>query len=126
MVVRLVLVFTTVALLVGPSTFSYSAAAQSALKVCLMLVFSLLLAAALSVCATARRYEVLAATATAIYRAVRVAGGINVNRRLRIEDRKGAVEKKRRATSNLIPSFNDSDIRDCVTYGNYEGRVLQH
>ena len=38
--------------------------------------------------------------------------------RLSIEDSVGAVEKKRRARSNLIPSFNDSDIRDCVTYGN--------
>ena len=79
----------------------YSVAGQSTLKICLMLVFSLLLAAALSVCTTARRHSVLAATATVIYRAVRVVGGINVDRRLRIEDKKGAVEKRRRATSNL-------------------------
>ncbi len=63
-VVRLVLVLTTVALLVGPSAVLYFVAGQSALKICLIMVFTLLFAAALSVCTKAKRHEMLAATAT--------------------------------------------------------------
>lgn len=64
MVVRLVLVVITVALLVGPSAVLYFVAGQSALKICLIMVFTLLFAAALSVCTKAKRHEMLAATAT--------------------------------------------------------------
>ena len=63
-VVRLVLVLITVALLVGPSAVLYFVAGQSPLKVCLIMVFTLLFAAALSVCTKAKRHEMLAATAT--------------------------------------------------------------
>ena len=63
-VVRLVLVLTTVALLVGPSAVLYFVTGQSALKICLIMVFTLLFAAALSVCTKAKRHEMLAATAT--------------------------------------------------------------
>lgn len=64
MVVRLVLVLTTVGLLVGPSAVLYFVTGQSALKICLIMVFTLLFAAALSVCTKAKRHEMLAATAT--------------------------------------------------------------
>lgn len=63
-VVRLVLVLTTVGLLVGPSAVLYFVTGQSALKICLIMVFTLLFAAALSVCTKAKRHEMLAATAT--------------------------------------------------------------
>ena len=63
-VVRLVLVLTTVGLLVGPSAVLYFVTGQSALKICLIMVFSLLFATALSVCTKAKRHEMLAATAT--------------------------------------------------------------
>ncbi|KAF6240808.1 hypothetical protein HO173_001481 [Letharia columbiana] len=63
-VVRLVLVLTTVGLLVGPSAVLYFVNGQSALKICLIMVFTLLFAAALSVCTKAKRHEMLAATAT--------------------------------------------------------------
>ena len=64
MVVRLVLVLITVGLLVGPSAILYFVTAQSALKICLIMVFTLLFALALSVCTKAKRHEMLAATAT--------------------------------------------------------------
>ena len=64
MVVRLVLVTITVGLLVGPSAVLYFVAGQSALKICLIMIFTLLFALALSVCTKARRHEMLAATAT--------------------------------------------------------------
>ena len=64
LVVRLVLVIITVALLVGPSAVLFLVAGQSSLKICLILVFTLLFAAALSVCTKAKRHEMLAATAT--------------------------------------------------------------
>lgn len=63
-VVRLVLVLTTVALLVGPSAVLYFVTGQNAMKICLIMVFTLLFAAALSVCTKAKRHEMLAATAT--------------------------------------------------------------
>lgn len=63
-VVRLVLVLTTVGLLVGPSAVLFLVPGQSSLKICLILVFTLLFAAAMSVCTKARRHEMLAATAT--------------------------------------------------------------
>ena len=64
MVVRLVLVVTTVALLVGPSAVLFLVEGQSSLKICLILLFTLLFAAALSVCTKAKRHEMLAAAAT--------------------------------------------------------------
>lgn len=64
MVVRLILVLITVSLLVGPSALLYFVTGQSALKICLIMVFTLLFAVALSVCTKAKRHEMLAATAT--------------------------------------------------------------
>ena len=63
-VVRLVLVLITVGLLVGPSAVLYFVEGQSALKICLIMIFTLFFAVALSVCTKARRHEMLAATAT--------------------------------------------------------------
>lgn len=63
-VVRFVLVLTTAALLVGPSAVLYFVSGRSALKMCFIMVFTLLFAAALSVCTKAKRHEMLAATAT--------------------------------------------------------------
>ena len=63
-VVRLVLVLITVALLVGPSAVLFLVYGHSKLKICLILVFTLLFAAAISVCTKAKRHEMLAATAT--------------------------------------------------------------
>lgn len=62
--VRLVLVLTTVALLVGPSAVLFFVPGRSSLKICLIMAFTLLFAAALSVCTKAKRHEMLAATAT--------------------------------------------------------------
>ena len=64
MVVRLVLVLITVGLLVGPSAVLYFVTGQSALKICLIMIFTLFFAVALSVCTKAKRHEMLAATAT--------------------------------------------------------------
>ncbi len=64
MVVRLVLVLITVALLVGPSAVLFLVEGHSTLKICLILIFTLLFAAALSVCTKAKRHEMLAAAAT--------------------------------------------------------------
>ena len=64
MVVRLVLVLITVALLVGPSAVLFLVEGHSPLKICLIMVFTLLFAAALSVCTKAKRHEMLAASAT--------------------------------------------------------------
>ncbi|KAL6719062.1 hypothetical protein ACLMJK_003297 [Lecanora helva] len=63
-VVRLVLVLLTVALMVGPSAVLFLVPGHSQLKICLILIFTLFFAAALSVCTKARRHEMLAATAT--------------------------------------------------------------
>ena len=64
MVVRLVLVLTTVALLIGPSAVLFLVKGHGSLKICLILTFTLLFAAALSVCTKAKRHEMLAASAT--------------------------------------------------------------
>ncbi|KAL8791924.1 MAG: hypothetical protein Q9195_005500 [Heterodermia aff. obscurata] len=64
LVVRLVLVLITVGLLVGPSAVLFLVSGKSSLKISLILVFTLLFAAALSVCTKAKRHEMLAATAT--------------------------------------------------------------
>ena len=63
-VVRLVLVVVTVGLLVGPSAVLFLVEGKNALKICLILVFTLLFAGALSLCTKARRHEMLAAAAT--------------------------------------------------------------
>ena len=62
--VRLILVLTIVGLLVGPSAILFFVPGQSALKVCLIMVFTLLFALATTICTKAKRHEMLAATAT--------------------------------------------------------------
>lgn len=64
MVVRLVLVVTTVALLIGPSAVLFLVEGHGSLKICLILTFTLLFAAALSVCTKAKRHEMLVACST--------------------------------------------------------------
>ncbi|MCJ1453539.1 hypothetical protein MMC28_003886 [Mycoblastus sanguinarius] len=62
--VRLVLVLTTVGLLVGPSAILFLVPGHSTLKICLICVFTLLFSATLSLCTRAKRQEMLAASAT--------------------------------------------------------------
>lgn len=64
MVVRLVLVVTIVALIIGPSAVLFLVKGHSSLKISLILVFTLIFAVALSVCTKAKNHEMLAATAT--------------------------------------------------------------
>lgn len=62
--VRLVLVLMIVGLVVGPSAVLFLVPGQNTLKICLILLFTLLFAAAMSLCTKAKRHEMLAATAT--------------------------------------------------------------
>ncbi len=62
--VRLVLVLTTVGLLVGPSAVLFLVTGHDTFKICLIMGFILLFSAALSVATKAKRHEMLAATAT--------------------------------------------------------------
>lgn len=64
LLVRFVLVLMVVGLLVGPSAILFFVPRHGTLKICLIMVFTLLFAAALSVCTKAKRHEMLAATAT--------------------------------------------------------------
>lgn len=63
-VVRLILTLTTVGLLVGPSTVLFIVPGQPTLKIVLIMVFTLLFSAAVSIFTKAKRHEMLAATAT--------------------------------------------------------------
>lgn len=63
-VVRLILTLTTVGLLVGPSTVLFIVPGHPTLKIVLIMVFTLLFSAAVSVFTKAKRHEMLAATAT--------------------------------------------------------------
>ena len=63
-VVRLVLVLITVGLLFGPSAVLFLVSERNTLKICLIMIFTLLFAAALTLCTKAQRHEMLAATAT--------------------------------------------------------------
>lgn len=63
-VVRLILVLIIVALLVGPSAVLFFVPGQSTLKICLIMVFTLFFALAMTICTKAKRHEMLAATAT--------------------------------------------------------------
>ena len=62
--VRFILVITMVALLVGPSAILFFVPGQYPLKVCLILVFTLIFALAMTISTKAKRHEMLAATAT--------------------------------------------------------------
>lgn len=63
-VVRLILTLTTVGLLVGPSTVLFIVPGHPTLKIVLIMVFTLLFSAAVSIFTKAKRHEMLAATAT--------------------------------------------------------------
>ena len=62
--VRLVLTITVVALLVGPSAVLFLWEGHATVKICLIMVFTLLFSAAVSAFTKAKRHEMLAATAT--------------------------------------------------------------
>lgn len=62
--VRLVLTITTVGLLVGPSAVLFLVTGHDTFKIVLIMGFTLLFSAALSVATKAKRHEMLAATAT--------------------------------------------------------------
>ena len=62
--VRFVLVLTMVGLLVGPSAIIFFVPGEYPLKVCLILVFTLIFALAMTISTKAKRHEMLAATAT--------------------------------------------------------------
>ena len=62
--VRLILTLTTVGLLVGPSAILFFVPAHRTLKIVLIMLFTLLFSAAVSVFTKAKRHEMLAATAT--------------------------------------------------------------
>ena len=64
MLVRLILTITTVGLLVGPSAVLFTVSGHSTMKILLILLFTLLFSAAVSLFTKARRHEMLAATAT--------------------------------------------------------------
>ena len=64
LLVRLILTVSVVALLVGPSAVLFLVPEHSTLKICLILVFTLLFSAAISAFTKAKRHEMLAATAT--------------------------------------------------------------
>ena len=61
---RIILVLTIVGLLVEPSAILFFVPGQSVLKVCLIMIFTLLFALATTICTKAKRHEMLAATAT--------------------------------------------------------------
>ena len=63
-VVRLILTLTTVGLLVGPSAILFVVPGHRTLKIVLIMLFTLLFSAAISVFTKAKRHEMLAATAT--------------------------------------------------------------
>ena len=63
-VVRLILTLMTVGLLVGPTTVLFVVPAHRTLKIVLIMLFTLLFSAAVSVFTKAKRHEMLAATAT--------------------------------------------------------------
>ena len=63
-VVRLILTLTTVGLLVGPSAVLFVVPEHHTLKIVLIMLFTLLFSAAVSVFTKAKRHEMLAATAT--------------------------------------------------------------
>ena len=62
--VRLVLVLIIVGILVGPSAILFFVPGHGALKVCLIMIFTLFFALATTICTKAKRHEMLAATAT--------------------------------------------------------------
>ena len=62
--VRRILVLTMAGLLVGPSAILFFVPGQYPLKVCLILVFTLIFALAMAISTKAKRHEMLAATAT--------------------------------------------------------------
>ena len=62
--VRLILTLTTVGLLVGPSAILFFVPDHRTLKIVLIMLFTLLFSAAVSVFTKAKRHEMLAATAT--------------------------------------------------------------
>ena len=62
--VRLILTLTTVGLLVGPSAILFFVPGHRTLKIVLIMLFTLLFSAAVSVFTKAKRHEMLAATAT--------------------------------------------------------------
>ena len=62
--VRLILTLTTVGLLVGPSAILFVVPGHRTLKIILIMLFTLLFSAAVSVFTKAKRHEMLAATAT--------------------------------------------------------------
>ncbi len=64
LLVRLILTISIVALLVGPSAVLFLVPNHSTLKICLIMVFTLLFSAAVSAFTKAKRHEMLAATAT--------------------------------------------------------------
>lgn len=63
-VVRLILTLTTVGLLIGPSTVLFVVPGHHILKIVLIMLFTLLFSAAVSIFTKAKRHEMLAATAT--------------------------------------------------------------
>ena len=62
--VRLLLVLIIVGILVGPSAILFFVPGKGALKVCLIMIFTLIFASATTICTKAKRHEMLAATAT--------------------------------------------------------------
>ena len=62
--VRLILTLTTVGLLVGPSAILFLVPDHRILKIVIIMLFTLLFSAAVSIFTKAKRHEMLAATAT--------------------------------------------------------------